>query len=349
MRKFIDLFLLITAIFTVSVVFGGCSPTPHQLSTSVVPSGSGTISPSEGLFAGQVTLVASPARYYKFDGWAGSASGNTNPLTVTMNSDKQIAAQFTKIKYNLQTQTDSPNGVTVQPSGAAFDAGIQVKVTATPANGYRFDHWGGSTAGTVNPMSVLVDGDKTITAYFIRQYILKVSSDPGDSGRATPGTGLYDAGTQVKLGAVPLFPFYPKNWMGADNNDVNIATVTMSGDRSVTAIFAPTIKGQLQKFSGDVAGGDLAVGPPHSPIASIPIQLKQYEWVQGEIIVGTNPPVSAYVQDPNGKVIKDFGAPGQANFTFWAEIAGRYSFVFKNTSMFWSVYSLSYTIFQVPQ
>jgi len=48
-------------------VLSGCTPTTstpitHQLSTSVVPSGSGSISPSGGLFQDKVTLVATPAQ-----------------------------------------------------------------------------------------------------------------------------------------------------------------------------------------------------------------------------------------------------------------------------------------------
>lgn len=344
----IPLLMFASIVVSLILLFTSCAK-EYQLSTSSVPNGGGSISPSGGIFKGKVTLVATPAQYYKFNGWAGAAEGNSNPLTLTMNSNKQIVAQFTKLTYNLQVQTDSPSSGTVQPSSGTFEAGIQVRATTTPATGYRFDHWGGSVTGTANPTSILMDSDKTITAYFIKQYTLKLSSDPSEGGSVTPGTGLYDAGTQVELNAIPSFPYYPKNWTGADNNDINPTTVTMNSDRSVTAIFEPTLKGQLQKLSGNVAGGDLAVGPPHSPIASIPIQLNQYEWVQGEIIVGTNPPVSAYIQDPTGKVLKDFGSPGQANFTFMAETTGPYTITFKNTNMFWSVYNLSYTIYKVPQ
>lgn len=345
----IPLVMFASIVTSLSLLFTGCGAKEYQLSTSSVPNGGGSISPSGGKFKGKVTLVATPEQYYTFNGWAGAATGNSNPLTVTMNSDKQIVAQFTKLTYSLQVQTDSPTSGTVQPGGGTYEAGIQVKVTATPASGYRFDHWGGGVTGTANPVSVLIDADKATIAYFTRQYTLKISSSPSEGGSITPGTELHDSGTQVKLNAVPSFPYYPKNWTGADDNDINPTTVTMNADRSVTAIFAPTIKGQLQKLDGNVAGGDLAVGPPHSPIASIPIQLNRYEWVQGEIIVGTKPPVSAYIQDPTGKVLKDFGSPGQANFIFMAETTGRYTITFKNTSMFWSGYNLSYTIYKVPQ
>jgi uncharacterized repeat protein (TIGR02543 family) len=45
--------------------------------------------------AGQnIVLTATPPTDYFFTGWSGDASGNTNPLTITMNSDKNITAIF---------------------------------------------------------------------------------------------------------------------------------------------------------------------------------------------------------------------------------------------------------------
>ncbi len=42
-----------------------------------------------------VTLTTSAASGYSFTGWSGSASGSSNPLTVTMNGNKTITANFT--------------------------------------------------------------------------------------------------------------------------------------------------------------------------------------------------------------------------------------------------------------
>ena len=42
-----------------------------------------------------VTLTATPNEGYVFSGWSGDASGITNPLTVTMDADKNITANFT--------------------------------------------------------------------------------------------------------------------------------------------------------------------------------------------------------------------------------------------------------------
>ena len=62
----------------------------------------------------------------------------------------------------------SPEGAgSVAPSGGTYYEGIQIDVTATPAIGYRFDHWEGNTGGTANPLVLVIDGDVTVTACFV--------------------------------------------------------------------------------------------------------------------------------------------------------------------------------------
>ncbi len=58
----------------------------------------GTTNPSPGTYAynswTEVSIEAVPNSGYKFSGWSGSASGTTNPITITMDSDKSITASF---------------------------------------------------------------------------------------------------------------------------------------------------------------------------------------------------------------------------------------------------------------
>ena len=341
-RTPIALILVVLSVMSFVLLFSGCAQ-EYRLSTSVVPSGGGTISPSGGLFKGTVTLVASPSKYYTFKGWAGAASGNTNPLTVKMNSDKQIVAEFEKKTFNLSVETVPSGGGTVQPKTGTFEAGTQVKVTATPSAGYRFDRWGGSITGTANQANILIDSDKTVIASFVKQYRLSLAGEPIEAGGVPDVAGLHDEGTKIALNATPNFPYYPKTWVGADT-DINPTTVTMNADKSVTVIFEPTIEGEPQNIFGSLSSGQVKTNPTDS----IPIELKQYEWVQGEIILDVNPPISTVIKDPNGKVIKNFGSVKQANFSFMAEFAGRYTITFTTTSIFWSNYNLTYTIYHLP-
>lgn len=71
----------------------------YTLTININPSGAGSISPSGGEYESgvQVTLTASPASGYTFDHWSGDASGTTSTITITMDSDKSLFANFKTI------------------------------------------------------------------------------------------------------------------------------------------------------------------------------------------------------------------------------------------------------------
>jgi len=58
----------------------------------------GTTDPAPGTYTydqeTQVSLKAVPASGYEFSNWSGDVSGTTNPVTVTMDSDKSVTANF---------------------------------------------------------------------------------------------------------------------------------------------------------------------------------------------------------------------------------------------------------------
>ncbi|MCB0642079.1 MAG: carbohydrate-binding protein, partial [Phaeodactylibacter sp.] len=47
-----------------------------------------------------------------------------------------------------------------------YDGGTTIALTATPDAQYQFDSWSGDASGSSNPLSVLVDGNKSIVANF---------------------------------------------------------------------------------------------------------------------------------------------------------------------------------------
>ena len=170
MKNIYSVIALCLVLSTVFIGGSACFAPTVLLSTSATPCGGGTVTPFGGTYqkGDSVTLVAVPAKYYSFSGWSGDISGLTNPITFEMNSNKDIVASFVKMEFSLQTSVDSPGNGTVDPKSGSYEAGSTVIVTAFPETGYGFDHWGGSATGTTNPISVLIDGDKAVTAYFIR-------------------------------------------------------------------------------------------------------------------------------------------------------------------------------------
>ncbi len=74
--------------------------TKFVLTTSVVPIGSEngvSLVPPGGQYAvgAEVVVTAVATTGYEFSGWSGDATGITNPVTITMDSDKRMIAGFT--------------------------------------------------------------------------------------------------------------------------------------------------------------------------------------------------------------------------------------------------------------
>jgi uncharacterized repeat protein (TIGR02543 family) len=73
-----------------------CSSTNYTLNVTAT-NGSVTKNPNASNYTSgsPVTLTATPNSGYTFAGWSGDASGTNNPITVTINANMNIAANFT--------------------------------------------------------------------------------------------------------------------------------------------------------------------------------------------------------------------------------------------------------------
>ena len=105
--------------------------------------------------------------------------------------------------YTL-TET-SPNGsVTFNPPGPTYLAGTVVTVTALPDAGYVFNGWGGDLSGSVNPTTIAMTTNKSITANTIATNALTLTGatmGPGVSlsFSVTNAGGVYRVQTQTNL------------------------------------------------------------------------------------------------------------------------------------------------------
>ena len=123
-------------------------PTYYTLTTSASPSAGGSVSTNPGgtSFASgtQVTLTATPASGYTFSGWSGDASGTATSVTVTMDSNKTVTANFavnqtvTTTRYEQDQSYLTYAGTWYTSSSRNYSSGSQkyasafgAKVTAT--------------------------------------------------------------------------------------------------------------------------------------------------------------------------------------------------------------------------
>ena len=144
-------------------------PINYTLTTNAT-NGSITVDKAPPYLAGTVVnLTALPASGYQFVNWSGDASGTALSVPVTMDGNKNVTANFEPIPVYYTLTTNATNGsITGATSGTQYLAGTQVTLTAVPASGYSFTGWSGGATGTINPVTVTMDADKTVNASFAK-------------------------------------------------------------------------------------------------------------------------------------------------------------------------------------
>ncbi|HRR96712.1 MAG TPA: cohesin domain-containing protein, partial [Candidatus Ratteibacteria bacterium] len=141
--------------------------------------------------------------------------------------------------YTLTVNVSGSGTVTKNPDKTEYTKGDIVTLTATPSTGQEFIGWSGDLTGTTNPTTITMDGNKTITANFVKQYTLNVNVSPSGSGTVTknPDKAKYNEGEQVILTAIPNFEYSFQNWSGSLTGSTNPATIVMNCDKTITANF----------------------------------------------------------------------------------------------------------------
>ncbi len=257
------------AVVAAEIVSGAPTASPVHLSVTTSPGGAVVLDPPGGSYPPGTTvkLTAVPDPGFAFTGWSGALSGSANPATLVMDADKTVSASFsaTASQYTVTIQPTTGGSVSLSPSGGTYAAGTLVTVTAVPAAGYRFGSWTGALSGSTNPTTLLVDGNKTLSATFVRQFTVSVSSTGGGSVALSPAGGVYDAGTLVTLTAVPDAGASFLGWSGAVTGLQNPTTLLVDANKSVTASFSATYTLSVStKGKGSVVldppGGSYAAG-----------------------------------------------------------------------------------------
>lgn len=253
----------------------------YTLTVAVSPSNGGavTLLPQLARYASGtvVTLTAAPSSGYVFTRWAGDVNGTANPATVTMSANRSVSAVFTSTTpmFALSTAASPATGGTVSrsPRQDEYAPGTAVTLTADPAAGYEFTRWEGDLAGTANPATVTMDAAKSVVAVFTptTYYTLTVNLSPPDGGSVSrsPDLAQYAPGTVVTLTAAPAAGYAFSRWEGGLSGTTNPATIAMTADRSVTAIFtvreAPLIELSPASLSFTAIWGEAA--PPAEAVS----------------------------------------------------------------------------------
>jgi uncharacterized repeat protein (TIGR02543 family) len=211
----------------------------YLLETSVSPLGSGSISGGGIYNQGAVASVsaASTTQGYTFVSWTGADTGTSNPLSLTVNSNLSLTANFSLNSYILTI--DAGVGGIVSGSGT-YDHGTQASITATPTTGYLFSGWSGVgiTDSTSQNTTILMTQSSTVTANFTPQtFSVSTGTSPSGIGQVT-GSGNYQYGQIVDILASATTPGYSFNyWSGDSSGSVNPLSLIIDSNLSLTANF----------------------------------------------------------------------------------------------------------------
>ena len=77
-----------------------------------------------------------------------------------------VTAGFTRDEYTLTVSNVGSGTVMRDPDQTTYWHNTIVELTAMPAVGWSFSGWSGALAGSENPASLTMDGDKSVTANF---------------------------------------------------------------------------------------------------------------------------------------------------------------------------------------
>jgi hypothetical protein len=212
----------------------------YTVTVSTVGQGTVNLNSTGPYYYGEVVqLTAVPEAGWSFDHWSGDLSGSVNPATLSITGNMSVTVTFTQDVYTLTINLVG-NGVVNLNSSGPYHYGDTVQLTANPTVGWSFDHWSSDLSGSTNPTTILINGNKAVTATFTQNtYTLSVSVDPVSSGSVSlNNTGPYHYGDVVQLTAIPALGWSFSIWSGDLSGSSNPTTISMTGNKAVTAHFA---------------------------------------------------------------------------------------------------------------
>ena len=188
-RLTILVFFILLACSKDSPIPDAVVPTPilTKFTLAVAASEGGSVNTSGGTFNENtnVSVTASPADGFTFTGWTGDATGSTNPLTISMNGDKNITATFSRSQYAFSLGVAGQGSVDQELVSSAksktdYESGSTIRLTANSEPEWIFYRWDGLSRGFIdaatgqeeisldfdNPIEVVVNSSINATATF---------------------------------------------------------------------------------------------------------------------------------------------------------------------------------------
>lgn len=127
-------------------------------------------------FETSVQLTAVPDEGWDFEEWSGDVSGSDENITIEMDGDKEITANFTPQQFSVNVDVNGSGtfvtSVLFSPqentgSDTQFAFGSVVRIEALPQSGWSFSSWSGDRESSSRFIEIVIDGNKNFTLDFL--------------------------------------------------------------------------------------------------------------------------------------------------------------------------------------
>ncbi len=187
-----------------------------------------------------VELTAEPDDGWEFIEWGGDASGDENPINVTVEGETTVTATFERIEYPLTIEIEGQGNVeqrVVQSKTTDYPEGTVVELEAIADENWVFSEWSGDLESDDNPATITIDEPKTVTATFLRTYKLTTIAEPDEGGSVIPQDTVLIRDTDIDIEAIANEGWEFTGWEGDYSGDSNPLSLTMDGNKTLTANF----------------------------------------------------------------------------------------------------------------
>ena len=142
----------------------------YTLTVNPVGAGTVTLDPATGPYVrgSVVTLIATANTGNKFTDYNGDITSTSKISTIVMDGNKTVNANFVSTaQYTLTINVVGSGSVLLNPVNTGiYDAGTVVSFNAIANTGNLFVSYSGDLSSDTNPSSIVMDGNKTVTATF---------------------------------------------------------------------------------------------------------------------------------------------------------------------------------------
>jgi hypothetical protein len=169
------------------------------------------------------------------------AGATTGTISLTNSTGTGVTSTSFMVQRTLKASALGAGSVAVNPPGGVYNEGSFVTLTAVPAAGWSFHDWNGHLDGTNATATITMDTDKNVIAEFreIGKFMVTVNVKGAGSVALSPPGGLYFNGTVVTLAATAEAGNVFSGYSGAFKGWKNIETLTVNGNKILTATFWP--------------------------------------------------------------------------------------------------------------